>query len=361
MNELGIKVDSSELQGYFSAPEGSIQMIYGRIRQGKSTYSVRGMLDRLERGSVEYSNILLDLSSFEFDERMRFSDSFWSLLMPKKYVRFYKFDKNNYRYFDPTTGLMYVAGDLSKPIQVFNPEIKGAEIEWLNSLTDCTITYDEGQWLLDSYEATYASVAKRKLITESGHVGRTIIVVAQRTQSVHVNARGNVNQFFRCKKRSLLFWSVLIVEEFQGMKGQDVDEDAEPDSIQRFWNNKKAWRAFNTHYLRAGRLKSQDVHFFAYDLDFPARFIAMTRNVKRMLSPALRRGQHSRVQSEIQTLGVKPSVASIKIPMGTSKGRIEGVVPTPSGSIQHRDDDITPLFPVKSSDEEAYFKGEIPF
>jgi len=348
MKELGVRVAPDELYDEFPASEGAIQMIYGRIRQGKSTLSVRGILDRLEQGTVEYSNILLDLSTFEFDERLRFERTFFSILMPKRKVRFYKFDKDNYRYFDPVTGYMYPAGDMSRGIQVFDPTKDGAEVEWLNSLTDCTISYDEGQWLLDSYEKTYVSVAKRKLITESGHVGRTIIVIAQRTQSVHVNARGNVNQFFRCSKRNVLFWSVLIVEEFQGMKGNDVDEDAEPDSVKRYWNNRAAWRAFNTHYLRAGRPKSQDVHFYAYDLSWRDRVVAMSRNVAQKL-PFLKKGKLLRApdlqKSDVQTLGVKPGIASIKIPVGTSKGRIEGVVPTPPGSILHRDGDSVSLFP----------------
>jgi len=191
--ELGKRVPDEELVDLFqTAPEGSIQLIYGRIRQGKSTEAVRRMLDALEMGHVVYSNLRLDLSFEHLDERLIFSETFSSLLRPwsKRYKRFYVFHAENFHWFDPVSG--YVDG---KP--TFDPR-NGGEVKWLNSLTDCDIYYDEGQWLLDSYEKTDVSVAKRKLITESGHVGRTIVIIAQRTQSIHVNARGPASSHLSC-------------------------------------------------------------------------------------------------------------------------------------------------------------------
>jgi len=283
---LGVRVPPEELVGLFDeAEEGSIQLIYGRIRQGKSTRAVHQMLEQLELGAVVYSNMLLDLDAEEFDERLRIASTFWALFLPgTKGRRFYRFDKANYHYFDPVEGTC-------DGRRVFDPHKAGAEVAWLNTLTDCRIYYDEGQWLLDSYEKTDVSVSKRKLITESGHVGRTMVIIAQRTQSVHVNARGNVNQFFRCSKRNFLgLWTVLMVEEFQDMKGNDVDEDAEPVSVQRYWFNGRAWRAFNTHYLRRGRPASQSVHFEAFDLSYNERLIANV-NALRALFPFLKKGE----------------------------------------------------------------------
>jgi len=140
---------------------------------------------------------------------------------------------------------------------VFNPEMPRDEIRWLNTLTDCEIYYDEGQWLLDSYQGTDVSVNKRKLITETGHNNRKIVIIAQRTQSVHVNARGNVNIFWKCKKDSFFFIPCFMVYEFQDMVGQDVDENSEPVSQTRYWSNSFYWGMFNTHYLRAGKPVSQ--------------------------------------------------------------------------------------------------------
>lgn len=252
-----VLVPKEELKGLFKASEGSIELIYGRIRNGKSTHAVRLMYQSLIQGRVVYSNLLLDLSSVTLDERDSFSQLFYKLLFFKK--RFYNFNKKNYHWFNPTTGEC-------DGVQVFDPNKKGDEIKWLNSLTDCEIFYDEGQWLLDSYEMTNVSVEKRKLITETGHNNRKIYIIAQRTQSVHVNARGNVNIFWKCKKNRFLFWSTLTVYEFQDMKGQDVDEDAEPVSIQNYWGNNMYWKLFNTHYLRAGKPSSQEIYFDAYDL-----------------------------------------------------------------------------------------------
>lgn len=302
---LGKRVDPALLQEEFQeAPEGSIQMIYGRIRQGKSTEAVRRMLEYLENGRVIYSNILLDLTELQFDERLRFGRTLWSIIVPGD-KRFYVFDKANYHYFDPISGLC--DGKF-----VFSPKAPGGEVNWLNTLTDCSIFYDEGQWLLDSYEKTDVSIAKRKLITESGHVGRTIVVIAQRTQSVHVNARGNVNQFFRCSKRGFLFWTCLVVEEFQGMIGNDVDETAEPDSVERHWSNAHVWKVFNTHYLRRGRPRSQEVHFEAYDLTWPERVRALWNVVCGNL-PFLKKRQASGLRvSEAPPLGVKSDDTALK-------------------------------------------------
>jgi hypothetical protein len=275
---IGIEVPSYQLVDYFDAAEGSIELIYGRIRNGKSTHAVRLMYTALKEGRVIYSNLLLDLSQENFDQRDAFEQVFWKLFFGKK--RYFVFDKRNYHWFNPTTG------ECDGKV-VFDPNKKGDEIAWLNTLTDCEIFYDEGQWLLDSYEMTNVSVAKRKLITETGHNNRKIYIIAQRTQSVHVNARGNVNIFWKCKKQNWFFWSLLVVYEFQDMKGQDVDEDAEPVSVQKFWSSNQYWRMFNTHYLRAGKPRSQEVYFKAYDYTRKEQFVLMWRNFGE---PSLKRG-----------------------------------------------------------------------
>jgi len=276
--QLGKQVKSEDLQGYFEAPEGSIELIYGRIRQGKSTHAVRLMYNSLKEGRVIYSNLMLDLSQESFDQRDNFHDVFWKTIFGKK--RFFSFDKKNYHWFNPTTGEC-------DGVQVFDPNKKGDEIRWLNTLTDCEIFYDEGQWLLDSYEMTNVSVEKRKLITETGHNNRKIYIIAQRTQSVHVNARGNVNIFWKCKKVPFFFWTMLVVYEFQDMKGQDVDEDTEPVSIQKYWTNNSYWRMFNTHYLRAGKPRSQQLHFTAYDFSTREKLSLLWR---KFGEPTLKRG-----------------------------------------------------------------------
>ena len=72
---LGQLVDREELTGSFQAPEGTIDMVYGHIRNGKSTHGVRIMLDALENGIPVYSNLNLDLSKY----RSISSINFWCL------------------------------------------------------------------------------------------------------------------------------------------------------------------------------------------------------------------------------------------------------------------------------------------
>jgi len=312
----GKEVPSENLQpDLFSAPEGFIQLIYGRIRQGKSTEAVRRMVEALSNGISVYSNIALDLSSLTLDDRTSRGIIISQLLAPWRH-RFYAFDTRNYHFMDPILG--EVDG-----VQVYDPSKKGAEIEWLNTLTDCLIVYDEGQWLVDSYEATYASVAKRKLITETGHMNRVIVIVAQRTQSVHVNARGNVNQFFRCPKiRKYFFFRAFLVEEFQDMKGTDVDETVEPVSKSTYFVNTKYWMMFNTHYLRAGRPKSQELHFEAFDLTFGERFrlfmlglgesLFFLKKEEALAAPEAREIFEQVIHEPAPSLGDKPELATLK-------------------------------------------------
>jgi len=304
---LGRKLLPSEAPRDMPAPEGEVNLIYGRIRQGKSTHTVYRIMQCLRDGVPVYSNIALDLSSTVFDDRLSAQYAFSSLFKTPRH--FYFFDRSNFHWFNPATGQC-------DGVQVFNPKVKGAEIEWLNTLTDCYIFYDEGQWLLDSYEGTYASVAKRKFITETGHMNRTIFIIAQRTQSVHVNARGNVNRFYRCSKVvRWFFFKQFMVEEFQDMRGTDVDESIEPVSVQFFSpaSLKPYWGLFNTHYLRDGKPRSQDVHYGVYELSTSEVFDVLAWHMVEFVKAL---GQFFRLQPEklpgVQSLGVNEESATIK-------------------------------------------------
>ena len=65
----GVRVPDDQLYELFEAQEGGIQAILGRIRQGKTTEAVRRMYESLSNGRVVYSNVRLDLSNLEFDDR----------------------------------------------------------------------------------------------------------------------------------------------------------------------------------------------------------------------------------------------------------------------------------------------------
>lgn len=283
-HNLGLPIPTeqlSELAPLLKAPEGEVNLIYGRIRQGKSTYAARCMYEDLMSGIPVYSNLYLDLSNEEFDQRARLDISFENMLFAKR--EFYKFSRANYHWFNPITGTLRTILDDGSTIeeQVFDPAIPGDIVRWLNTLTDCSVYYDEGHWLLHSYEGVRQDLEKMRLITETGHMHRKLVIISQRTQSIHVNARGNVNRFFRCRKTTFLFFIMrLQVEEFQDMKGSDVDES--DDSLvdtKIYYSNDRYWRLFNTHTLREGKPVSQQLFFEAYDLNFAERVLLFTHNL----------------------------------------------------------------------------------
>jgi len=314
-HQLGLPIPTeqlSELAPLLKAPEGEVNLIYGRIRQGKSTYAARCMYEDLMNGIPVYSNLYLDLSETEFDQRARLDISFENMLFGKR--EFYKFSRANYHYFNPITGILRTTLDDGTVVeeQVFDPAIPGDIVRWLNTLTDCSLYYDEGHWLLHSYEGVRQDLEKMRLITETGHMHRKIVIISQRTQSIHVNARGNVNRFFRCRKTTLLFFIMrLQVEEFQDMKGSDVDESEESlVETKIYWSNDRYWRLFNTHFLREGRPVSQQLYFEAYDLNFAERAILFinllfTRRSRRGVNAVADTAEQEKnpVQEEIQPRG----------------------------------------------------------
>jgi len=261
---LGKKVDPSELVGSFEAPEGTIDMIYGRIRQGKTTHGVRVMLDSLENGIPVYSNLNLDLSRFSFDDRAKLKHTFWNLLLFRR--RYYTFDKKNFHWVD------------ERKYQTIEQLIS-----YLVTLTDCTIVWDEGQRLLNSYDATKIDRRLQDWVLTTGHFNRRLVIISQRPTAVHVSARGNINRFFKCRK--LLSWPFMLlrVEEYQDMKQETVDEEAGAVSRSLYIANRSVFRAFNTHYLRGGVPRSQEVYVEAFDLSLWDRVVAFCGSLGKAL------------------------------------------------------------------------------
>jgi hypothetical protein len=259
-------VPKSELIGKFEAPEGSIDMIYGHIGNGKTTHGVRVMLQALEQGIPVYSNLNLDLDSFSFDDRRKLRFTLGNLLLFKK--RYYEFEKSNFHYIDEK-----------------DFETKEKLIEYLLTLTDCLIVWDEGQWLLDSYSGTKFAIDLRLWLLHTRHFNRRIVIITQRPTAVHVTARGNIARFYKCQ--IILRWPFMIMRvlEFQDMAGETVDETAKPTGRQIFILNKKIFRAFNSHYLRGGVPVSQEVFVKAYDLNFGERLSLFVNNLMDKIWP----------------------------------------------------------------------------
>lgn len=271
MNLQGKEVTvKSDLLDIFQANEGSINMYYGKIGHGKTYAATADILDLLKEGKVVYVNwhIVVD----DFDDRYDVLMSLKNLLFFRK--NFFKIPcAQNLHYFDPEN---------------FNST--GELVEWLSSLNDCHIFFDEGQDMFDSYEGTKFSKAKRRLILHTRHYHRTLNIISQRPTAIQVSARGNVNRFYKCEK--LFYIPFLGIPyfcryEFQDMVGETVDEDADPVSKKRYLGNSRVFNAYNTDYLAQGIPKSQQVNFELYRIGFFLRPIVFVRNVIERLLPSL--------------------------------------------------------------------------
>jgi len=187
-------------------------------------------------------------------------------------------------------------------------------IKFLGSLTDCEVFVDEGQWIFDSYKGTDFSVEKRKLILHTRHFNRSLNIISQRTQALHVTARGQVNRFFKCEKK--MSWPFLIFKrtEYQDMKENDVDEESEPVSVKTYFANQRVLAAYNSKYMRAGVPKSQNVQFEAYDFSFIGRLSLLLSLLPFFRLKPKERGDVARSAAieNIETAGVKDMQPSIK-------------------------------------------------
>lgn len=259
MNEVGKKLDKTqELIDLFEPDEGSINMYYGRIGNGKTYSATADILDLLQQGRVVYANWHINYDGF--DERESFWHVFYYTIFWWK-KRFFKFPKENFHYFNPDD----------------------VDVDFLSTLTDCDIFIDEGQWIFDSYEGTNMSKKKRKLILHTRHLNRSLNIISQRTQAIQVSARGQVNRFFRCTKKMSFPFLIFKREEFQDMVGQDVDENSEPVSTKVYFANPRVLEAYDSKYLRAGVPKSQEIYFEAYELDFLTRLRLLFSMIRERL------------------------------------------------------------------------------
>lgn len=265
MSNLGKKVPTDDLLEIFAATEGSINMYYGLIGNGKTYAATADILELLKQGKVVYANWHIEVE--DFDDRESFWHILFNLILFRK--RFFKIPcKKNLYYFDP---------------EQFNST--GELVEWLSSLNDCHIFFDEGQDMFDSYEGTKFSKAKRRLILHTRHYHRTLNIISQRPTAIQVSARGNVNRFYKCVKLASWPWIRFARYEFQEMAGETVNEAADPISKKTYWGSSRVFRAYNTDYLAQGISKSQFVFFEAYDLSFSEKIKALFRIFAKMRAP----------------------------------------------------------------------------
>jgi len=171
MSYVGKKVISDELIDVFEASEGSINLYYGLIGHGKTYSATADILQLLKQGKVVYCNWKINVS--DFDDRDSLLISFINLLIGRK----------RYYHIPCSKNLHYFSADEDRFENHLNL------VEWLSSLNECHIFFDEGQDMFDSYEGTKFSKLKRRLILHTRHYHRVLNIITQRPTAIQVSAR----------------------------------------------------------------------------------------------------------------------------------------------------------------------------
>lgn len=257
--KLGKRIlDVSQLVDVFEAQEGVIEQIIGKTGNGKTYEGTRRALEYLEQGYVVYTTWHLVLPE-KYDQRNDLKKLFWSLILFWR-KDFYVFDySKNWKHLD-----------------IDRPDL----IDFVAGLTDCIVMLDEGQDIFDSYEGRGMSQQKRKTITRTRHLRKTLIIISQRAQAVAVTARANVTYFYKCVKTRA--WYFPFVKYFKVYRTEEMDNQNFPiweaplqNWTAELWHShfasQRIYDAYNSWYLRAGVKKSQDVYFEAYKLSWGDR------------------------------------------------------------------------------------------
>lgn len=329
MSDIGIKVDNDI--DHFKPPEGSLNMYYGRIGSGKTYSATADIIDLLKAGQVIYCSWPIDLEKY-FDDRESFFITFFNTLFRRK--EFYRIHSYlNFHYFSVLKRELY---DYSGKV-VKSWSSQSDFIVWLDSLSYCHIFIDEAYRLFDSYEKTNMSMTKRAFALETRHNFRHINILAQRPTSIQVSQRSQVNRFYKCVKIATWPWVRFGRFEFQDMVSDTVDEMADPVSKKVYWGRMSIFMAYNSYYL--GKVKSQDVFFDTFLVDFKGRMRLLINNFLSLFSflkKTKRIKDTTGVPLGIPTLtGVKSKEKSIK-----SDGRLNTAI---TGSVKQPLSEVLPF------------------
>jgi len=327
--------DVSELIDVFQAEEGSVESYTGSVGEGKTYGATRRAIHDLQRGQVVYTNWYLVLDDFNGDERTSFWSVFRNLVLGRS--RFYNIDiKKNWHYFDFDDENTWVI-ETAEGRKIRYDSV----VDFIANLTDCIVYLDEGQDIFDSYEGTNMSKKKRKTITRTRHLHKTLVVISQRYQAIPPTARANIKTFYKHVKVMAKPWL-----RFKVYATSEIDNnhmpifDLEAKSFDAYWASKKILKAYNSYYLSNGIPKSQSVHFEAYDFSFLGK-IKLLSSFFTLPHPLKRWGQRMKEKvavslpilakkwPKIKTLGVKSesSATSIKI----NKSKLSDLLPVDQG------------------------------
>ncbi len=266
MKQIGKRIiDISQLVDVFEAQEGEIQQIIGKTGNGKTYEGTRRALEDLKNGGVVYTTWRMILPE-KYDEREKLSTLILRTLFFRK--RFYVFDfKKNWHFLD-----------------IDRPDL----IEFVSNLTDCTVYLDEGQDIFDSYEGIGMKKEKRKTLTRTRHLRKTLVIISQRAQAVAVTARANVTFFYKCVKTISWPWVYFKVYRTEEMDQQnfpiweDLTTGWQAELHTSHFARSEVYNTYNSWYLRAGIPRSQDIYFEAYELDLFEKSLAIILATKNL-------------------------------------------------------------------------------
>jgi hypothetical protein len=254
------RVPTEEILSLFAPVDGTINFYYGRIGSGKTYAATSDILDLLNHGEVVYANWKIDWAGY--DQRQDFWNIFYKALFLKNL--FFRYPKENFHYFDP------------------DEQFKTEEecIEFLGKLANAYIFIDEGQWIFSSQDKL--TTIRKKLILHTRHYNRQLSIISQRTQAIRVDARGNVNRFFKCESgRRFYIFPCFRRTEYQEMRGDDVADGEldEPVDVKVYFPRKKVFRAYSTLAMRGADALPQIPQFEAYKVSFLERPFLLVKSL----------------------------------------------------------------------------------
>jgi len=211
--------------------EADIVQYFGKIRNGKTYIATSDILDLLNQGHVVYANWRLKWNGR--DERKELIPRIFGFLGLKK--TFFVYPKENLKFLP----------------------IDEKFFDTFAKITNAYVFLDEGHLVFNSYEMTNMKIDKQSAILFTGHFDRSIRIISQRPNNVHVQMRANVNVFVQCEKVFSFFGLVLFRKTFyEDMIGETVDLD-KPAASKLYRGQKKIYSAYSTKYLRGSTPESQ--------------------------------------------------------------------------------------------------------
>jgi len=263
VHHQGKLVEVDLFKDLFEAEEGTIDIIYGRIGQGKTYGATADVLDELSRGHVVYVNWKMNYKGF--DQRDSLIHVLGSILFPWKNKLFY-FPPENLHYLPIDDNFMNT----------------------FEKLTDCSVYLDEGHVVFDSYEMAKMSMQKRTSVLHTRHFNRSIHIISQRPTAIHRMMRANVNRFYKYDK--LIGKPIMLFRrtEFQDMQDENVDE-TQPLSTKYYLGSKKVFNMYDSKYLRGNTPDSQKVHFDGFKLSITSRIYLLLRKIALSVRGLMRR------------------------------------------------------------------------